>query len=100
MPRRLPEKTKNAPRKPRRFGSRSRFRPSRPFTQSLPVRENQELEVAIGDIGSRGDGIAKLQGFLVFVPRSKIGERVRVRIVSVSGKFAVAERVSRMEGQN
>jgi predicted RNA-binding protein with TRAM domain len=82
MPRRLPEKTKNAPRKPRRFGSLSRFRSSRPFSQSLPVKENQELEVVINDIGSGGDGIAKLQGFLIFVPQSKIGERVRVRIIS------------------
>jgi len=100
MPRRLPEKTKNAPRKPRRFGSQSRFRSSRPFIQSFPVKENQELEVVIDDIGSRGDGIAKLQGFLIFVPRSKMGERVRVRITSVSGKFAVAERVAHTEGQN
>jgi predicted RNA-binding protein with TRAM domain len=64
------------------------------------VKENQELEVAIDDIGSQGDDIAKLQGFLVFVPRSKIGERVSVRIVSVGGKFAVSERVVHMEGQN
>ncbi len=94
MPRRLPEKTKNALRKPRRFGSEKRFRPSRPFVQSLPVKENQELEVAIDDIGSRGDGIAKIQGFLIFVPRSKMGERVKVRILSVSGKFATSERAS------
>jgi predicted RNA-binding protein with TRAM domain len=93
MPRRLPEKTKNAPRKPRRFGSDRRFRPSRPFIQSSPVKENQEIEVVIDDIGSQGDGIAKIQGFLIFVPRSKIGERVRVRIRQVSGKFAVAERI-------
>jgi predicted RNA-binding protein with TRAM domain len=94
MPRRLPEKTKNAPRKPRRFGSDRRFRPSRPFVQSTPVKENQEIEVVIDDIGSRGDGIAKIQGYLIFVPGSKIGERVKVRIRSVSGKFAVAERTA------
>jgi hypothetical protein len=47
MPRRLPEKTKNAPRKPRRYGSHSRFRSSRPFFQMAPVKENQELEVVI-----------------------------------------------------
>jgi len=59
-----------------------------------PVKENQEVEVVIDDIGSRGDGIAKIQGFLIFVPRSKIGERVRVRILSVGEKFAVAEKVA------
>jgi predicted RNA-binding protein with TRAM domain len=94
MPRRLPEKTKNAPRKARRFGSQSRFRPSRPFLQSKPVKENQEIEVVIDDIGSRGDGIAKIMGYLVFVPRSKIGERVKVRIHSVNEKFAIGERLA------
>jgi predicted RNA-binding protein with TRAM domain len=94
MPRRLPEKTKYASKKPRRFGSKSRFRPGRPFVQSSPVKENQEIEVVIDDIGSRGDGIAKLQGYMIFVPNGKIGERVKVRIVSVGGKFAVAKRVT------
>ena len=94
MPRRLPEKTRNAPRKPRKYGSKSRFRSSRPFFQLAPVKENQELEVVIADIGSRGDGIAKLQSYMIFVPRSKIGERVKVRIVMVREKFAVAERIA------
>jgi predicted RNA-binding protein with TRAM domain len=94
MPRRLPEKTKHAPKKPRRFGSRRRFRPSRPFFPAAPVKENQELEVVIDDIGSRGDGISRIQGFLIFIPHSKIGERVKVKILSVSEKFAVAERIA------
>lgn len=94
MPRRLPDKTKNAPRKPRRFGSQSRYRPSRPFLQSRPVKENQDIEVFIDDIGSRGDGIARIEGYLIFVPRSKIGERVRVKIRSAGEKFALAERLA------
>ena len=94
MPRRLPEKTKNAPRKPRRFGSQSRYRPSRPFLQSRPVKENQDIEVVIDDIGSGGDGIARIECYLIFVPRSKIGERVRVKIRSVGEKFALAERLA------
>jgi len=56
MPPKLPEKTRNAPSKPRRFGSKSRYRPSKPFVQQFkPVKENEEIEVAIDDIGSRGD---------------------------------------------
>jgi predicted RNA-binding protein with TRAM domain len=94
MPRRLPEKTRNAPRKPRRYGSQSRFRSSRPFLQTTPVKENQELEVIIADIGSRGDGIARIQSYMIFVPGSKIGERVKVRILSVHEKFAVAEKIA------
>ncbi len=93
MPRRLREKAKYVPDKPKRFGSQSRYRPSKPFLQSSSVKENQEPEAVIGEIGSKGDGIAKLQGFLIFVPRSGIGERVKVRIASVGGEFAIAERV-------
>lgn len=94
MPRRLPEKTKNIQRKSRRFGSSRRFNSGSPLFHTAPVRENQELEVVIDDIGSRGDGIARVQGYLIFVPNSKIGERVKVRILSVGGKFAVAERIA------
>ena len=94
MPRRLPEKTRNAPRKPRRFGSKSRFRPSRPLFQGAPVKENEEVEVVIDDIGSRGDGVARTKSYLIFVPNSKIGERFRVRIVSVGEKFATAEKIA------
>ncbi|MEM3640538.1 MAG: TRAM domain-containing protein [Candidatus Bathyarchaeia archaeon] len=94
MPRRLPEKTKNAQRKPRRFGSSRRFSSGKQFFQMVPVKENQELEVVIDDIGSKGDGIARIQSYMIFVPNGKIGERVKVRILSVGGKFAVAERIT------
>lgn len=94
MPRRLPAKTRNAKRKLRRRGSKRRYHSSKLFLQKAPVMENQELEVIIDDIGSRGDGIARIQSYMIFVPESKIGERVKVRILSVGRKFAVAERIA------
>jgi predicted RNA-binding protein with TRAM domain len=93
MPRSVPEKAKNAPKKPRRFESQGRLRPNRPFLQLRLVKENQEIKVGIDDIGSRGDGVTGIQGYMTFVPRSKIEEQVRLRIRSVSEKFALAERV-------
>jgi len=59
-----------------------------------PVKENQELEVVIDDIGSRGDGIARIQGFMIFVRNGKMGERAKVKILSVTEKFAVAEKIN------
>lgn len=94
MPRRLPDKTRDFPRKTRKYGSKMRFRLSRPIFTMKPVKENQELEVVIDDIGSRGDGIARIQGFMIFVHGSKVGERVRVKILSVADKFAVAEKIA------
>jgi len=91
MPRRLPEKTKNVSRRPRRF-KRARYHP-RVF-QRIPVREGQEIDVVIDDIGSRGDGITRMQGFLIFVPKTRIGERLRVKVVRVGRKFAIAEKIT------
>ena len=71
-----------------------RFRTSRPIFTMKPVKENQELEVVVDDIGSRGDGIAKIQGFMIFVRGSKVGERVKVKILSVADRFAVAEKIN------
>ena len=94
MPRRLPQKTRNAKRKLRRRGSKRRYRPSKPFLQKAPIWRGQQLEVVIDDIGSRGDGIARMHNYMIFVPGGKVGERVTVKIVSVGGKFAVAEKIA------
>jgi len=94
MPRRLPEKTRNAKIKLRRRGSKRRYRPSKPFLQKAPIWRGQQLEVVIDDIGSRGDGIARMHNYMIFVPGGKVGERITVKIVSVGGKFAVAERIA------
>ncbi len=94
MGRRLPDKTRNAKRKLRRRGSKKRYRPSKPFLQKAPIWKSQELEVVVNDIGSQGDGIARIYGYMIFVPGGKVGERVKVKIKSVGGKFAVAERIT------
>ena len=70
---RLLEKTKNAPNKPRRFESPSRFCPSRPFLQLRPVKENQEIEVVVDDIESRGDGVARIQEYVTLVRAARWG---------------------------
>jgi len=94
MPRKLPEKVRKGSRKLRKRGSKKRYRSSQPFLQRAPVRRTQELEVIIDDIGSEGDGIAIMHGYRIFVRGGKVGERVKVRIVSVGSKFAVAEKIA------
>jgi len=90
MPRRLSEGTRYIERRPRRFRKRE-FR-SESF-QSAPVKEGQEIDVVMDDIGSRGDGVTRIHGFLIFVPQTKIGERLRVKILRVKGRFAIAEKI-------
>ncbi|MFB6209107.1 MAG: TRAM domain-containing protein [Candidatus Nanohaloarchaea archaeon] len=56
-----------------------------------PVDEGDVVEVEIEDLGSKGDGIARVDGFVVFVPGGEVGENYEVEVTSVGRKFAFAE---------
>lgn len=59
-----------------------------------PVETGKEYDVKITETGSRGDGIARIQGFVVFVKNGKVGQdTVKVKISSVGDRFATAELV-------
>ncbi|MDY6765911.1 MAG: TRAM domain-containing protein, partial [Candidatus Nanohaloarchaea archaeon] len=61
-----------------------------------PVEEGETYEVEIEDLGSKGDGIARVDNFVVFVPETEVGERVEVEINSVGRKFAFGDVVDRL----
>ncbi|MGC8495750.1 MAG: TRAM domain-containing protein [Candidatus Micrarchaeia archaeon] len=56
-----------------------------------PVKVGDELEVTIEAVATKGDGIAKKDGFVIFVPKAKNGDKLKVRITDVKARFAVAE---------
>ena len=56
-----------------------------------PVKVGEELDVKIEAVGEKGDGIAKVKGFVIFVPNAKQGDEVKVRITKVLRKVAFAE---------
>lgn len=56
-----------------------------------PIRVGDELDVKIEAVGAKGDGIAKVKGFVIFVPGVKEGETVRVRVTRVLRKVGFAE---------
>ena len=60
---------------------------------TAPVATGDELDVEIVDVGSEGDGVAKVDEFTVFVPETETGETVTVEITDVKPQFAFAERV-------
>ncbi len=61
---------------------------------SKPVEAGKEYDVKITETGSRGDGIARIQGFVIFVKNGKIGQdTVKVKVNSVGDRFATAETV-------
>ena len=59
--------------------------------RSPPVKVGDELDVAIEAVGEKGDGIAKKDGFVLFVPNTKEGDNVKVRVTRVLRKVGFAE---------
>jgi len=60
---------------------------------TAPVRVGDELDLSIEAVGDEGDGIAKVDGFTLFVPGAEAGETVRARVTDVKPRFGFAERV-------
>ena len=49
----------------------------------MPVEKNKEYIVDIIDNGFQGEGIAKIEGFTIFIPNAIKGEKVKILIVKV-----------------
>ena len=60
-----------------------------------PVKVGEELDVKIEAVGEKGDGIAKKNGFVLFIPGVKEGDEVRIRVTKVLRKVGFAEVVGR-----
>ena len=63
-----------------------------------PVKVGEEIDVKIEAVGEKGDGIARKKGFVLFVPNSKEGDEVRIRITKVLRKVGFAEVVGQAQG--
>jgi predicted RNA-binding protein with TRAM domain len=72
------------------YGSRGGF--GRSFvTARKPVEVGKEYDVSISDTSKRGEGIAKVEGFVVFVPGARQGQNVRVKVTQVSDRYATGQ---------
>ena len=55
--------------------------------------EGNVYEVVIGDVGRKGDGVAKIGKYTIYVPRTTKGNIVKIKISKISGTIAFAEPV-------
>ena len=60
---------------------------------TAPVRAGDELVVEVVDEGSEGDGVAKVEGFTLFVEGAGAGDTVTVEVTDVKPQFGFAEPV-------
>jgi predicted RNA-binding protein with TRAM domain len=64
-----------------------------------PVQVGEEIDVKIEAVGEKGDGIAKQNGFVLFVPGVKEGDEVRIKITKVLRKVGFAEVIGSAQGK-
>ncbi len=58
-----------------------------------PVNVGEELDVRIEAVGEKGDGVARVKGFVLFVPGTKEGEQCHIRVTKVLSKLGFAEKI-------
>jgi len=66
------------------YGRRDNFGPK-------PVEMGKEYDVQITEISRKGDGIARIQGFVIFVKDGKVGQNAKIRVTQIGPRFATAE---------
>jgi predicted RNA-binding protein with TRAM domain len=64
-----------------------------------PVEIGKEYEVDVQETSRRGEGIARIQGLVTFIPNAKPGDHVKIRITRISRRFAEAEVVGKGEAE-
>ena len=75
------------------FGSRGGFSSKdkdSSFSKPKPVEVGKEYDVTISDTSRRGDGIAKIDGFVIFVAGGKQGQSARIKVTQVTNRYAMA----------
>jgi predicted RNA-binding protein with TRAM domain len=56
-----------------------------------PVEMGKEYEVEITETSPQGEGIARIQGFVVRVANAKLGDHLKIKITRTGGMTANAE---------
>jgi len=71
--------------------SGSRQRSPTSYFKEKPVKVGEELDVTVSEVSRRGDGVARVQGFVIFIPTAKQGTQAKIRIKEIRPNFATAE---------
>jgi predicted RNA-binding protein with TRAM domain len=62
-----------------------------------PVEVGKEYDVEIEETSRRGEGITRIEGLVVFVPNTKPGDKLRIKVTNVGRRFAEAEVIGEAE---
>jgi predicted RNA-binding protein with TRAM domain len=73
-------------------GGGRRFNNDRQFDdRPKPVETGKEYDVSITETSRQGDGIARVDGFVIFVKGGQPGQETKIKVTQVGRRFATAE---------
>ncbi|ADC50039.1 RNA methyltransferase, TrmA family [Alkalihalophilus pseudofirmus OF4] len=65
--------------------------------QQAPVDKNQIIEVQIEDLTHDGAGVAKVDGYALFIPKALPGEKIKAKVVKVKKGYGFARVMETIE---
>lgn len=65
-----------------------------------PVEIGKEYDVEIEETSRRGEGITRIEGLVVFVPNTKPGDKLKIKITNIGRRFAEAEVIGETEEES
>lgn len=66
--------------------------------QAPPVAAGDIINVRIESVGEKGDGVAKKQGFVIFVPKAQKDQELSIKITKVLTSVAFSENLGPATG--
>ena len=60
---------------------------------TAPIEVGKEYDVKIEDIAREGDGIARIEGFVIFVADAKVGDEIKIQVDKLMRRFAIAHKI-------
>ena len=67
------------------------------MTRTIPVQKNDYIEAVFEDLTHDGAGVAKVDGYPVFVPGGLPGERAKIKIIKVNKGYAAGKLIEILE---
>ena len=64
------------------------------YFKPKPVKVGEERDVTIAEVSKRGDGVTRIDGYVIFVPNTRQGDTLKIRIDELRPNFAIGSVVT------
>lgn len=67
------------------------------MSQTLPVQKNDYIDVVFEDLTHDGAGVAKVDGYPIFVPNALPGEKAKIKVIKVNKGYGFGRLIELMD---